>query len=49
MAAIRRVVHLMAGRRSMPHAQLAARLARKKVLLLLLLLLVLVVVVVRAA
>ncbi len=31
MAAIRRVVHAMAGRRSMPHAQLAARLVRKKV------------------
>ena len=31
MAAIRQVVHAMAARRSLPHAQFAARLARKKV------------------
>ncbi len=33
MAAIRQVVHAMAGRRTLPHAQFAARLAKKKVLL----------------
>jgi hypothetical protein len=31
MVAIRQVVHAMASRRTLPHAQLAARLAKKKV------------------
>ena len=31
MAAIRQVVHAMASRRTLPHAQFAARLAKKKV------------------
>ncbi len=31
MAAIRQVVHAMSSRRTFPHAQFAARLAKKKV------------------